>query len=108
MLAASLKALARLAEDWTDHEGPATRALVASVDLGAADVEAARAAAHAVGVDHGAHAGDPGELRAVSRAAGRVLLEMGLAMRIFERAHRWDRRVPCLIPGPATRAALMP
>ena len=34
---------------------------------------------------------DQANLRAVGRAEGRVLLEMGLAMRIFERAHRWDR-----------------
>lgn len=108
LLGTSLRALARLAEDWTDHEGPLIRALVASVDLTEADVDAARAAAHAVGAGHAGHEGDHGDLRAVGRAEGRVLLEMGLAMRLFERAHRWDRRVPCLLPGPATRAALAP
>jgi hypothetical protein len=107
-LAVSLRALARLAEDWTEHEGPATRALVASVDLCEADVEAARAAAHAVAANHGGAGGGRNDVRAVVRAAGRVLLEMGLAMRMFERARRWDRRVPSLLPGPATRAALAP
>jgi hypothetical protein len=105
-LSASLHALARLAEDWMDHEGPVTRALVASVDLTVADIEAAHAAAHAVAGGHGDREEDHGDHRAVGRAAGRVLLEMGLAMRIFERARRWDRRVPRLLPGPETRAAL--
>lgn len=105
-LGASLHALARLAEDWIDHEGPVTRALVASVDLTEADVEAARAAAHAMAPRQDVSEADHANLRAVGRAEGRVLLEMGLAMRIFERAHRWDRRVPRLLPGPATRVAL--
>ena len=105
-LSASLHALARLADDWIDHEGPVTRALVASVDLTNADIDAARAAAHAMVPRHDVREEDHVELRAVGRAEGRVLLEMGLAMRIFERAHRWDRRVPRLRPGPATRHAL--
>jgi hypothetical protein len=107
-LSASLHALSRLAEDWMDREGPLTRALVASVDLTRADLEAARAAAHAAAAGHGAHEEDHRDLRAMGRAEGRVLLEMGLAMRIFERAHHWDRRVPRLLPGPATRPALAP
>jgi hypothetical protein len=107
-LAASLHALARLAEDWMDHEGPLTRALVASVDLSAADVESARAAAHALAsTKNGGHDGHT-DVPAANQAAGRVLLEMGLAMRVFERAHRWDHRVPHLVPGPETRAALTP
>lgn len=107
-LSTSLQALARLAEDWIDHEGPVTRALVASVDLTDADIEAARAAAHAMAPRHGVREEDHADLRAVGRAEGRVLLEMRLAMRIFERAHRWDRRVPRLLPGPATGLALAP
>jgi hypothetical protein len=107
-LKVSLHALTRLAEDWMDRDGPVIRALVASVDLTEADVEAARAAAHAVAAGQGAHEEEHRDLRAVGRAEGRVLLEMGLAMRIFERAHHWDRRVPRLEPGPATRAALAP
>lgn len=103
-LSASLRSLARLADDWIDREAPLARALVASVDLCAADVEAARAAAHAVvgGASHDPHADPP----AVERAEGRVLLEMALVARIFERAHRADPRAPLLVPGPATRAAL--
>jgi hypothetical protein len=85
-----------------------TRALVASVDLTEADVEAARAAAHAMAPRQDVSDEEHANLRAVGRAEGRVLLEMGLAMRIFERAHRWDRRVPRLLPGPATRLALAP
>lgn len=107
-LGASLHALARLAEDWIDHEGPVARALVASVDLTEADVEVARAAAHAMAPHQDVSEADHANLRAVGRAEGRVLLEMGLVMRIFERAHRWDRRVPRLLPGPATRGALTP
>ncbi len=107
-LGASLHALARLAVEWLDHEGPVARALVASVALTEADVEAARAAAHALAPRQDVSEEDHANLRAVDRAEGRVLLEMGLAMRIFERAHRWDRRVPRLLPGPATRMALAP
>ena len=103
-LGASLRALARLADDWMDRDAPLARALVTSVDLSAADVEAARAAAHAVagGAAHDPHGHPP----AVERAEGRVLVEMGLVLRIFERAHRWDERVPLLVPGRAIRAAL--
>jgi hypothetical protein len=107
-LGASLRALARLAEDWIDREGPETRALVASVDLTRTDVEGARAAAHAVAGGHGLPEEEWRDLRAMGRAEGRVILEMGLAMRIFERAHQWDPRVPRLLPGPGTRAALTP
>jgi hypothetical protein len=103
-LGASLRALARLADDWIDREAPLARALVASVDLSAADVEAARAAGHAVAC--GAHHDPHGDPPAVERAEGRVLLEMALVRRIFERAHGVDARVPLLVPGPATQAAL--
>ena len=109
-LVASLHSLARLARDWLERDGHAARALVASIDLTTADVEAALAAAHAVIAGNGvreAHA--PGhEPPAVSLATGRVLLEMGLALRVFERAHRWDDRAPQLVPGPATCAVLAP
>lgn len=107
-LGASLHALARLAEDWIEREGSVTRVLVASVDLTDGDIEAARAAAHAMAPRQDVSEADHANLRAVGRAEGRVLLEMGLVMRIFERAHRWDRRVPRLLPGPATRVALTP
>lgn len=83
---------------------------VASIDLTTTDVESALAAARAVidaeGVREAHAAGqDP---PAVSLAAGRVLLEMGLVLRVFERAHRWDERVPELVHGPASRAVLAP
>jgi hypothetical protein len=108
-LAASLHALARLADDWLDRDAPAAKALVASVDLTTADVEAARAAAHtvagtAVEPPREGHTGH--EPAALVRDAGRVILEMSLVMRVFERAHRWHPRVPRLAPGPATRARL--
>lgn len=105
LLASSLHALARLAEDWMDHEGPVTRALVTSVDLTRADVESARAAAHAL-LD--AHRGREGhdDLKSVGRTEGRVMLELGVVKRFFERARRWDPRVPALTCAPELRAAL--
>ncbi len=45
---------------------------------------------------------------AVNLAVGRVLLEMSLAMQVFERVRRWDERVPKLVPGPASGAVLAP
>lgn len=104
-LGASLHALARLAEDWIERDGPLTRALVASVDLTPGDVEAARAAAHSVSDSHLASDG-PGDLRGIGRAAGRVALELRLVMRFFKRAHTWDPRVPDLRPALETQAAL--
>jgi hypothetical protein len=43
--------------------------------------------------------GEQRNLPTANRIAGRVVLEMGLAMRVFERAHRWEKRVPLLVPG---------
>jgi hypothetical protein len=37
-----------------------------------------------------------------------VRLEKGLALRVFERTHRWDERVSQLVPGPASRVVLAP
>lgn len=107
-LAASLHALARLAGDWLERDDHAARALVASIDLTAADVELALAAAHAVVSGHRApEAHEEGQdPPAVNLAAGRVLLEMGMARHVFEGAHRWDERVPQLVPGPASGSVL--
>ncbi|APR87303.1 hypothetical protein A7982_12652 [Minicystis rosea] len=107
-LAASLHVLARLAGDWLEREDHAARALVASIDLTVADVEVALAAAHAVISGNGVpEAHDEGQdPPAVHLATGRVLLEMGLARHVFERAHQWDERVPQLVPGPASLVVL--
>ena len=107
-LAASLHALTRLAGDWLERDDRAARALVASIDLTAADVEVALAAAHAVSSRNGVpEPHDEGQdAPAVNLAEGRVLLEMGLARDVFELAHRWDERVPQLVPGPASRVVL--
>jgi hypothetical protein len=106
----SLHTLARLAADWLERDDHVARALVASIDLTTTDVEAALAAARAMSKGNGvpeAHAEGQAP-PAVSLAAGRVLLEMGLALHVFERAHRWNERVPQLVPGPASRVALAP
>jgi hypothetical protein len=109
-LVASLHALARLAGRWLERDDHAARALVASIDLTTADVEGANALARAVSTGNGVpevhlEGQDP---PAVNLAVGRVLLEMGLAMQVFERVHRWEERVPQLVPGPASRAVLAP
>jgi hypothetical protein len=94
-LIASLHAMTRLADDWLERDSHTARVLVASVNLTVADVEAASAVAHALSHD----SSEQGNLPTVNRIAGRVVLEMGLAMRVFERAHRWEERVPLLVPG---------
>ncbi len=109
-LIVSLRALARLAESWLERDDHAARALVASIDLTIADVEGAHAVARAVSTGNGVpevhvEGQDP---PAVNLAVGRVLLEMGLAMHVFERVRRWDDRVPQLVPGPASGAVLAP
>jgi uncharacterized protein (DUF2267 family) len=109
-LVSSLRTLAQLAADWLERDDHVARALVASIDLATADVEAARAAARALSTGDGvpeAHA-EGQDPPAVNLAVGRVLLEMGLVLRVFERIHRWDDRVPELVPGPATRVVLTP
>lgn len=108
-LASSLRALCRLAEGWLERESPSARALVASVDLTAADLDAARAATHALAfatyeATHGVRSDR--DAPAVNRVEGRVLLEMRLLMRIFERAHPLNHLVPRLTPSPALRDAL--
>jgi hypothetical protein len=108
-LASSLRALCRLAEGWLEHESPGARALVASVDLTAADIDAARAATHALAfatyeAAHGVRS--ERDAPAVNRIEGRVLLEMRLVLRIFERAHPHNHLVPKLTPSPALRDAL--
>lgn len=109
-LVVSLRALARLAGSWLERDDHAARALVASIDLTIADVEGAQAVARAVSTGNGVpevhvEGQDP---PAVNLAVGRVLLEMGLAMHVFERVRRWDDRVPQLVPGPASGAVLAP
>jgi hypothetical protein len=108
-LASSLRALSRLAEGWLERESPSARALVSSIDLTTADLDAARAATHALAfasyeAAHGTRSDR--DAPAVNRAEGRVLFEMGLVMRIFERAHLLNNLVPKLTPRPALRIAL--
>jgi hypothetical protein len=95
-LIASLQAITMLADDWLDRDSRTARVLVASVNLTTADVEAATAVARALSHDN--NGGEQRNLPTVNRIAGRVVLEMGLAMRVFEQAHRWDQRVPLLVP----------
>ena len=101
-VAESLLALGRLAADWLDREGPGTRALAASVDLTASDLDAAHAAAHSLlAQDRDV---DGRDLPAVRRSLGRAVLELRLVARVFERAHDLDARVPRL-PSVLSREA---
>ncbi|WP_437726463.1 hypothetical protein [Sorangium sp. So ce861] len=133
-LAASLRALAGLAEDWLRRGGDVERALVASAGLTQAHAQAAwrsaddieRAAADVARVagegaegaeiaSGGAAPGEGGEgdegkrdATALARAEGRVLREMAVAMRSFSEARRKNRAIRKLVPGPATRGVLKP
>ena len=44
---------------------------------------------------------------AVNRIEGRVLLEMRAAMRVFSKANALNKHIPKLVPGEATRGALI-
>ncbi|WP_437969567.1 hypothetical protein WMF04_09800 [Sorangium sp. So ce260] len=130
-LAASLRALAGLAEDWLRRGGDVDRALVASAGLTQAHAQAAwrsadeleraagdvaRAASDAPEIaSDGAAPGEGGEgdtgerdATALARAEGRLLREMAVAMRSFAEARRKNRAIRKLAPGPATRGVLKP
>ncbi|XXX79628.1 hypothetical protein WMF30_12730 [Sorangium sp. So ce134] len=130
-LAASLRGLAGLAEDWLRRGGDVERALVASTGLAQAHAQAAwrsadeleRAAGDVVRAEGGeaeaasggAAPGEGGEgdggtrdATAVARAEGRLLREMAVAMRSFAEARRKNRAIRKLVPGPATRGVLKP
>jgi hypothetical protein len=107
-LATSLRASIVLAEDWLEREGEEPRALVASVGLTKADIEAAHAALHALAAA-GADATTEGRRAAragisIECAAGRVLLELEVVARVFEQAREHDGRVPRLAWSPSLRA----
>lgn len=108
-LVASLRGLSALARAWLDRDTEDAKVLAASVSLTLADVEAAEAAAGALEEA----AGDSTiegraavkDTPSVNRAEGRVLLELRLAMRAFERAHERNKEIPRLPSGAATRQA---
>ncbi|WP_437898775.1 hypothetical protein [Sorangium sp. So ce124] len=137
-LAASLRALSLLAQDWLRREGEVDRALVASagltdahaqtawrsadeLDRAASDV--ARAASDGVeAASDGAEAASDGDAKgegeaaemgkrdaaALVRAEGRLLREMAVAMRSFAEARRRNRSIRKLVLGPGTRGVLKP
>lgn len=108
----SIRAIAKLARGWLARKDDEAAALVESVGLTLAEVEAAEAAADAL-ADAGTDRTIEGRVVVrdtppVNRAEGRVVLEMRAAMRIFARANRRNGEVPKLSPGPATRGVLAP
>ncbi|AUX40740.1 uncharacterized protein SOCE26_021410 [Sorangium cellulosum] len=124
-LAASLRALAGLAEDWLRRGSDVDRALVASAGLTQAHAQAAWRAAdelERVAGDGAQAAGDGAQTAgdgaadeagkrdatAVVRAEGRLLREMAVAMRSFSEARRKNKLIRKLVPGSATRDVLKP
>jgi hypothetical protein len=109
-LAKSLRALAELAEKWLGRHDEGARALVASVSLSRADVDAARTAAdelfHASAADAGHRHDTQHDAPSTNVAEGRLLEEMRLAMHVFARAHDTNRAVPKLVPGSGTKNVL--
>jgi hypothetical protein len=109
-LARSLESLADLADDWLSRETDTAKVLTASLSLKPGDVESARSIANALTSATGDRALQGSsvarDLPTVNRAEGRVLLEMRVAMKLFERAHAESKVVPKLVPGPATRRVL--
>jgi len=109
-LAASLKSLATLAAGWITHSDRVMKAMAESVNLIKADVDKARRdAEELIAARTDGSAGGKRELRdnaQVNLMEGRVLLEMQLAMGIFEAANKQNKMVPKLVPGAASRPFL--
>jgi hypothetical protein len=110
-LATSVRALAGLADGWLKRKGETDRALVAATGLTEAHAQAARRAAGVLdraSRDKAAEGRvEPRDTPPVNRAEGRLLREMGVAMRSFAEGNRKNKVVRKLVPGPATRNALV-
>jgi hypothetical protein len=106
----SLQALAKIGDGWLRRTDGESKALVASVDLTRGDVDLAWATAAALkdATDRatGKRVTGDRDSQPVNRIEGRVLLEMRLAMRLFEKARDANKSVPGLVPGPGTRSVL--
>lgn len=108
-LAKSLRALGALASGWLARPGAQEKALVASSGLLQGHVDQAKAQADELDASSAEAQGgrlEPRDNAEVNRAEGRVVREIGVAIASFEAAHRKNKLVPRLLPGPAIRAAL--
>jgi hypothetical protein len=104
-----LRGLAALLDEWFAHTDADVRELVASAMLTADDAANARRHADAVTLASTARRGKDTADRdspEVSVREGRLLAEMRVLRNAFinARAQRDDKRIPALVPGPATRA----
>lgn len=110
-IVASIGTLADYARTWLARTDAVSRKRVELASLTQAEVETAENAAAALAQ---ATAGKTLEgtaivrdSPAVNRIEGRVLLEMRAAMRVFNKANALNKRIPKLVPGSATRRALV-
>src|SRR5262249_14873770 len=113
-LARSAKALTALGTNWLERAQPDAaaaglvgeshldRALLDRVKKAAADLALAGSAKTVSG---GALANDTPP---VNLAEGRVLAELRVALKAFEKAHEKDPEVPRIVPGAGTRRVLSP
>lgn len=113
-LVGSLEKLAQIAEAWLGRARVDADAanLVRAFGLGEDDVAHARAAAAALGGAAAAarkggpkHGDDSSESNVLE---GILLSEMRVVLGVFRTARAWNPRLPPLVPGPGTKAALTP
>ena len=108
-LASALGKLGLLGEKWLKRTDAAWRIRMEDQGLTPAVVQAAADTARdLLDAALGKPARASGDSPEVNRIEGRVILEMGVAMRAFAAARALDALVPKLTPGPGTRAVLAP
>lgn len=108
--AARLRKLAALGRRWRRSKDPQLAALVRTARLSEAHLQAAERAAATLSSARTSARGarlNPRDEPPVNRAEGRVLVEMRYVMKRFDAAHRRNPSVPRLVPGPATRKAII-
>jgi len=107
----SIGTLSAYGRQWFAREDAASKKKVEWAGLSVAEIEAAENAAAALAqaaagktLEGAVIVRDSPE---VNRIEGRVLLEMRAAMRVFNKANARNKSIPKLVPGDATRNALV-
>lgn len=106
-----LRKMVELGRRWTKRKDPELQVLIeeyaldeaalASAEKAAADLESTRPEARGNRVE-------PHDSPAVNLVEGRMLVEMKVVKRLFDRARLVNKAIPAVIPGAGTRAVLSP